>query len=159
MALANWPGRIASGTAEGVMHVVDMLPTLAGLAGASLGPSKRLDGVDMWPTLAAGQPGRGEVVYNVEPSQGAVREGVWKLVWKVELPPRVELFDLSKDPGETNDLAAAYPDKVAALKERVVDLARSMADPLYQPASHRLTLAAPLSTPNATAHAKGAECK
>lgn len=158
-ALANWPGRIAAGTTEGVMHVVDMLPTLAGLAGASLGQSKRLDGVDMWPTLAAGQPGRGEVVYNVEPSQGAVREGVWKLVWKVELPPKVELFDLSKDPGETNDLAAAHPDKVAALKERVVDLARSMADPLYQPASHRLTLAAPISTPSAAAHAKGAGCK
>ena len=31
-ALANWPGRIKSGEVKEVMHVVDMFPTLAGLA-------------------------------------------------------------------------------------------------------------------------------
>lgn len=135
VALANWPGRIARGATPGVMHVVDMLPTLAGLAGAGLRLTKRLDGIDMWPTLAAGQAGRYEVVYNVEPSraepsQGAVREGDWKLVWKVDLPPKVELFDLSRDPSETTDLAEAYPDGVAAVTARVLDLARAMAEPL-----------------------------
>ncbi|MEP9353370.1 arylsulfatase [Xanthobacter sp. KR7-65] len=146
-ALANWPGRIAPGAKPGVMHVVDMLPTLAGLAGASLGHGKRLDGIDMWPTLAAGQAGRDEVVYNVEPSQGAVREGDWKLVWKVELPPKVELFNLSKDPSETTDLAEQHPDKVAALTARVLDLARTMAEPLQPATAHRLTLSAPPATP------------
>jgi arylsulfatase I/J len=155
-ALVNWPGHIAPGTAPGVMHVVDMLPTLAGLAGASLGHSKRLDGVDMWPTLATGQAGRDEVVYNVEPSQGAVREGDWKLVWKEDLPPRVELFDLSTDPNETTDLAEAHPDKVAALTARVLDLARAMAEPLQPATAHRLTLSAPPTTPWTAAHGTGA---
>ncbi|SCW74089.1 arylsulfatase B [Ancylobacter rudongensis] len=147
VALANWPGRITPGTSPGVMHVVDMLPTLAGLAGAGLGHSKRLDGIDMWPTLAAGQAGRDEVVYNVEPSQGAVREGDWKLVWKVDLPPKVELFDLSTDPTETSDIAEAHPDKVAALTARVLNLARAMAEPLQPATAHRLTLSAPPTTP------------
>ena len=34
-ALANWPGRIKPGEVKEMMHVVDMFPTLAGLAGAS----------------------------------------------------------------------------------------------------------------------------
>ncbi|GLK73216.1 sulfatase [Ancylobacter dichloromethanicus] len=156
VALANWPGRIAPGATPGVMHVVDMLPTLAGLAGAGLGLTKRLDGIDMWPTLAAGQAGRDEVVYNVEPSQGAVREGDWKLVWKVDLPPKVELFDLSSDPTETTDIAEAYPDKVAALTARVLDLARAMAEPLQPATAHRLTLSAPPTTPGPTARGTGA---
>lgn len=43
---------------------------------------------------------RSEIVYNVDPLMGAVRDGDWKLVWKAALPPKVELFDLAKDPGE-----------------------------------------------------------
>lgn len=157
VALANWPGRIAPGTAEGVMHVVDMLPTLAKLAGAKLGKSKPLDGADVWPALAAGQPGRGEVLYNVDPTQGAVREGDWKLVWHVVLPPKVELFDLAKDPSESTDLSAAHPDKVAQMQQRVVDFARTMAPPLFYSAALKTTLSAPLSTPGAALYEMGLE--
>ena len=34
VALANWPGRIEPGKVAGMVHVVDMFPTLAGLTGA-----------------------------------------------------------------------------------------------------------------------------
>src|SRR5262245_10182249 len=53
-ALANWPGRIKSGEVKEMMHVVDMFPTLAGLAGASLTRGKRLDGLDVWSTISDG---------------------------------------------------------------------------------------------------------
>ncbi len=157
VALANWPGRIQPGEAEGVMHVVDMMPTLAKLAGASLDRSKPLDGRDMWQALAAGGTGRGEVVYNVEPTQGAVRDGKWKLVWHVVLPPRVELFDLDADPSETTDLAAKNPEKVAELQAKVVDLARTMAPPLFYSAALKATLTAPLATPDAALYEMGLE--
>ncbi|PZQ48127.1 MAG: sulfatase [Rhodovulum sulfidophilum] len=147
VALANWPGRIPPGDVEGVMHVVDMLPTLAGFAGASLERSKPLDGQDMRPMLTAGGAGRSGIVYNVEPTQGAVRAGDWKLVWHATLPPRVELFDLATDPDETTDLAGKYPDKVAELQREIVDLARAMEPPLFYEAALSLTLSAPLSTP------------
>jgi hypothetical protein len=50
-----------------MMHFVDMLPTLAKLAGATT-RSKPLDGIDVWPAIAGGKPsGRQEIVYNVEP--------------------------------------------------------------------------------------------
>ncbi|WP_413990874.1 arylsulfatase B [Labrys okinawensis] len=149
VALANWPGHVSPGQAEGVMHVVDMLPTLAKLAGADLARSKPLDGMDVWSALATGKTGRGEVVYNVEPTQGAIRDGKWKLYWHVALPPKIELFDLDADPFEKRDLSAEHPDKVAELQGKVVALARSMAPPLFYVAALKATLAAPLATPDA----------
>src|SRR5262249_46826148 len=85
-------GRIKPGTiVDQMMHVVDYYPTLAKLAGASLGKSKPLDGFDMWPTISDGKTSpRDEVVYNVEMFRGAVRKGDWKLVWRTTLPSKIE---------------------------------------------------------------------
>ena len=67
-ALANWPGHIQAQAVDGLIHVVDLFPTLAALAGASTATCKPLDGVNVWETLAAGKPSpRAELVYNLEP--------------------------------------------------------------------------------------------
>ena len=131
VALASWPGRIAPGVVDQPIHMVDMYPTLAGLAGASLEKTKPLDGVDVWSTISTGGPSpRKEVVYDVEPFRAALRDGDWKLVWKAILPSKVELFDLSQDPGEQRDLAAAHPERVAALQQRIEALSREAVRPL-----------------------------
>lgn len=132
-ACVNWPGRIKAGTVvEGMIHNVDLYPTLAALAGASTARCKPLDGVNVWETLAEGRPSpRTEVVYNIEPYRAALRQGDWKLVWHAMLPSRVELFDVGRDPRETNNLAAANPDTVAALQQRVEELARQSVKPLF----------------------------
>jgi arylsulfatase A-like enzyme len=145
VAVANWPGRIAAGESAGVIHVVDMLPTIAALAGADTGKAKALDGMDVWQALGAGQGSpRQDMVYNIDPGTGALRDGKWKLVWTATLPPRVELFDLDADPSEQNDLSAANPEKVAELQDRVVELARSMAPPLFFETALGATLSQPL---------------
>lgn len=131
-AFANWPGRIQPGEVTEVMHVVDMLPTLAKLAGASTAKCKPLDGIDVWPAVSAGKPsGREEVVYNVEPFRGAVRQGDWKLVWRAVLPSSVELFNLRDDPNEQTNLADKHPETVARLSARIESLARDSAKPLF----------------------------
>lgn len=128
VALANWPGKIAPGKVEGMMHVVDMFPTLAGLAGASTAGGKPLDGMDMWSTISTGAKSpRNEIVYNVEMFRGAVREDDWKLVRHVTLPSKTELFDIAKDPSETTNLAADHPEIVARLGARIEELAGEMA--------------------------------
>jgi arylsulfatase A-like enzyme len=128
VALATWPGVIQPGTVDGMMHVVDMLPTLAGLAGASTDGTQPLDGLNVWDTIATGAPSpRTELVYNVEMFRGAVRNGDWKLYLQAPLPSRVELFNLANDPGETTNLAADNPEITGALEARVQELASEMA--------------------------------
>lgn len=130
VALANWPGRIKPGVVNEMMHIVDIYPTLSGLA--ELGKNKPFDGVDVWPTISEGKPSaRDDLVYNVEPYRAAVRKGNWKLVWTTLLPPKIELFDLSKDPSESTNLAEQNPDKVKELQARIVDLAKQASPPLF----------------------------
>lgn len=143
-ALANWPGQIAPGDVTGLIHVTDMFPTIADLAGADTSKSKPLDGIDVWPVLSQGQTSpRTEMLYNVDPLGGALRLGDWKLVWKASLPPKVELFDLAKDAGETTDLAAQEPGTVADLQSKVIALASQMAPPLLVMEAIRLTFYVP----------------
>lgn len=130
-ALISWPGHLKHGSYDGILHVVDMYPTLAALAGASTAKTKPLDGFDFWPALTQGKPDpRSEVVYNLEPYRAALREGDWKLVWYPTLPSRTELFDLKTDPGEKNDLAARKPEKAAEMKKRIEELATAAAPPM-----------------------------
>ena len=131
-AFANWPGHVKAGEVRELIHVVDMLPSLAALTGASTAKSKPLDGKDVWPAIAEGKPsGRDEVVYNVEPFRGAVREGKYKLVWSNLLPSKVELFDLATDPNEQTNLADKQPEKVKELQTRIEQLAKESEKPLF----------------------------
>jgi len=130
-ALANWPGHIKPGVVDGIIHAVDLYPTFAALAGASTGKSKPLDGMNVWDTIAEGKPSpRTELVYNVEPFRGAVRQGDWKLIWRSLIPTSVDLYNLADDPYETNNVAAAHPEKVAAMQERLNELGKESAKPL-----------------------------
>jgi arylsulfatase A-like enzyme len=106
-----------------MIHVVDMYPTLARLAGAPTARCKPLDGMDVWQTISEGKPSpRTEVVYNVEAFRAGIRQGDWKLIWRVPLPAAVELYNIAQDPSETNNVAAAHPDTVAALQKRSNEL-------------------------------------
>ncbi len=133
VAFANWPGHIKPGTVvDQPIHIVDMYPTLGGLAGAPLNKGKPLDGVSVWPTISEGQPSpRTEIVYNIGPFLASVRQGDWKLVWRTTLPSQVELFNLAQDPGEKTNLAGQNPEKVAELQQRIETLARQAVQPLF----------------------------
>ncbi|HTR43764.1 MAG TPA: arylsulfatase [Pseudomonadales bacterium] len=132
VALANWPGHIESGiTATGMIHVVDMYPTIANLAGASTAKCLPLDGMDVWTTISEGKPSpRTEVIYNVEPFRAGVRQGDWKLVWRTPLPAAVELYNIADDPSEKNNVAADHPEIVATLQKRANELAGQSVKPL-----------------------------
>lgn len=129
-ALANWPGRIKPGAVNGLIHAVDILPTFAALAGASTDVCKPLDGMNVWSALEGGGPSpRSEFIYNVEPFRAAMRQGDWKLIWRPLIPSSADLFNLAEDPYEKNNLAAAHPEKVDTMKERIETLGREAAKP------------------------------
>lgn len=132
VSLANWPGHIKPRTTiDEMIHVVDMYPTLASLAGASTEKCKPLDGVNQWPTISEGKPSaRTEIIYNVEPFRAGVREGDWKLIWRVMLPAAVELYNIKTDPYEKDNVAAQHPEIVAKLQNRANELASTMVKPM-----------------------------
>lgn len=131
-ACANWPGHIQPQTVDGLVHAVDLFPTIARLAGASTAKCKPLDGVDVWDVLAQGKPSpRTELVYNIEPFRAALRQGEWKLIWRTTLPSSVDLYDVVRDPSEKNNVAAAHPELVSAMQRRIEELSRGAVKPLF----------------------------
>jgi len=142
------PGRLPAGaTAHALVHASDWLPTLVGLHGGA--PRPGLDGVDQWATLAGAAAVRTEVLVNANhlcdggqfgPPKAALRVGDLKLLCFCFSaagiaganatgchggPPGQwpQLYNVSADPGETRDLAAAMPAAVAALEARLAELA------------------------------------
>src|SRR5439155_1512260 len=94
------------------------LPTLAELAGAER--PKDTDGLSLVPELlgertAGRKQPRHEYLYWEHRQDTAVRMGSWKALRR---GPKGawELYDLSRDVGETQDLAAKHPDVVEKLK-------------------------------------------
>jgi arylsulfatase A-like enzyme len=152
VALINWPGRIKAGSrVDPLLHAVDLYPTFVGLAGGRTDKAKLLDGVDIWATISQGKPSpRTEVIYNLEPSVAAVRQGDWKLVWHASLPASTELYNLAEDPDEKADVAAMHPEEAAALQKRLDKLATEQAPPLFTRATAELIGNLPPVLPHAT---------
>ena len=121
------PNKLKPGTVNEPLGMVDVMPTVLALAGATGSPDHPFDGKDIWPTLAEGQPSpHEEYLINVEAFRGAIRKGNWKLVKIALLPGKTELFDLSKDPGEQNNVADQLPEIAADLEARLIVYAKEM---------------------------------
>ena len=60
-----------------------------------------------------------------------MRQGDWKLIWRAILPSSTDLYNLAEDPSEENNLSAVYPDRVAAMQERLNTAAKEAAKPLF----------------------------
>ena len=109
-AIFYWPGKLKPKTVDAPLSMVDVMPTVLTLAGGKGSDDHPFDGKDVWLTLAAGDPSPHEdILINVEAFRGAVRKGNWKLVKIALLPGNTELFDLSKDPGEKQNVADQHP--------------------------------------------------
>ena len=110
VAFANWPGHIKPGDVNEMMHVVDMYPTLAGLAGASSARESRSMG-----STSGRRSARASLRHarrwstTSSHSAAAVRQGDWKLIWRTPLPSALELYNLAQDPYEKANLAEQNP--------------------------------------------------
>ena len=138
--IARFPGRIPRGrVVRTPAMTIDLLPTVAKLAGAAVPADRIVDGADLWPWLSGKPPGRDphEALYFYWGHElQAVRAGRWKLHLPhgyqhldqagndgkagryVRREIGLSLFDLEKDPGETTDVAAANPQVVQQLMAR-----------------------------------------
>jgi len=105
--LVRWPDGIKPASMSGhLLYYPDLMPTLAELAGAECPPT---DGLSFAPTLL-GQEGQTKHPYMYWEYQGqtAVRMDQWKAYRKRK--GDWELYDLSCDIEEKQNIAAAHPD-------------------------------------------------
>jgi arylsulfatase A-like enzyme len=124
-AIFNWPGKLKPRVVNEPLHMVDVMPTVLKLADAGASPEMPLDGMDIWATVAGGQPSPHEdILVNIEAFRGAVIKGNWKLVKIALLPGKTELFDLSADPGEKNNVAEQNPEIARDLESRLIAYAK-----------------------------------
>ena len=121
--LVRWPGVLPAGkTYDEPVISLDILPTVLAAAGRPPGSESHLDGIDLTPALSdrTTVPPHETLLWRFrfpapEAAQQrfAIRQGRWKLV-RNGGPPA--LYDLVADPGETVDLAAREPERMAALR-------------------------------------------
>ncbi len=118
--LVRWPGHVSAG-AECTTPVTseDLFPTFAAAAKAETPAA--VTGLDLTPLLREQGGFEREALYwhyphyhHMEPA-GAIRRGDWKLVEHFE-DGRLELFNLAKDLGETNDLSAQESQRTAEMR-------------------------------------------
>jgi arylsulfatase A len=149
---------IAAGRVSDVpTSTVDFFPTLLELTGKSAASSAVIDGVSLAGHLRGGGAPTCPAIFWHYPHYhssgeggpaGAVRAGEWKLVEyyehtlaKTGRPP--ELYHLRTDPGETKNLAASDPARVASLlsllaaHRAATDAQMPTLNPAYDPAKAR----------------------
>ena len=166
--IATWPAGIK---ARGELrrdpgHLIDFVPTVLELTGASLPaevaglPVPPLPGKSLVPAFAKDGVLPRDLLWFHHDGHRAVRVGDWKLVSRDERP--WELYHLAKDRGETKDLAAKNPQKVmelelAWLKEADVlrrlamqDLPATKAVPAVDPNAKKPSSAPEAAAPAAT---------
>jgi arylsulfatase A-like enzyme len=115
----SWPGKVPAGKSyDRPVIALDVAPTACAVAGAQADAG--LDGANIMPYLTGEMTGEPhESLYWRFGPQKAVRKGRWKLVdWRdfeTKKNSGWQLYDLAKDVGEKDDLAAAQPKLVAEL--------------------------------------------
>lgn len=119
--LMRWPGQIDAGSTT-AQHAatIDLLPTLAALAGATPAQDVTLDGVDFSDALTGESIPRPPFHYYRGEKLESVRDGRWKLHFRKGDKEVLELYDLAEDIGETTNLAEAHPEVVDRLRAEAV---------------------------------------
>jgi arylsulfatase A-like enzyme len=138
--IVRWPGRVPAGRVEdrSILSAVDLLPTLCSIAGASVPRDHPLDGRDVSAVWRGGaapnrpplywEYGRNDEFFKFGPDRSpnvAVRRDNWKLLVNAD-GSRTELYDLTTDPKEGNNLAATKPELARELTKLALDWRRSL---------------------------------
>jgi arylsulfatase A-like enzyme len=119
----HWPaGKMNTKTTiETLTHAVDAVPTLLELAGAGKPSSLQFDGVSLEPLLNPTKDVQWADRFLVTDSQ-RVRDPIkWRksavMSQRWRLNNGVELYDMTKDAGQKNDVAASNPGQVKAMRD------------------------------------------
>ena len=112
--IARWPGQIAAGTTcDQLVHQADIIATVADILRTKLPANAAEDSFSFLPLLkGSSAPTRAHAVSCASAGTPGLRLGNWKYI-----PTQpAQLYDLAADLGETKNLAAEQPERVAEMK-------------------------------------------
>lgn len=135
--LLQWPRRIPGGKVyEHPVISLDVLPTVLAAAGGQLPKDRVIDGVNLLPYVTGRrQKPPHDILFWRRRDGYAVRSGNWKLVRPGT--GGTELYDLSKDISESNNLAEQRPKVVKRLERALTEWEEELVPPLWTPARRR----------------------
>lgn len=122
--ILRWPGKASPGqVCDEPICGLDVLPTFCAIAGIPLPADRALDGASILPLLEGRKIERSQPLYwEYDNALGwariAVRDGDWKLLADGSMT-RFELYNLTRDVGETDDRYQAEPLRAAELVEKL----------------------------------------
>ena len=162
--LFRWPGQVEPGRqVDRIAAHIDIVPTLLEAAGMNA-PAQPFDGVSLWPLLSGAtapenwpdrtiylQNHRGDIPQMNR--NASARNQRWKIVQPLgkatdPMPPgaKFELYDMSIDPGETNNLADQHPEIVAEMRQGYEEWFSDVSSRGFEPVRIHLGSAAEPST-------------
>lgn len=128
--IAYWPSKIQTGESTALWNQVDLMASLSKLTGFSLSEQEAIDSEEMLAVIL-GTSTKGRKTMFSEAFTHAYRDGNWKYIaptkqahtWikavkNIEggVSTKAQLYNLEEDPGEQNDLAEQYPEKVKEMQ-------------------------------------------
>lgn len=131
--IAWWPGKIKPGISNTLFGQIDLYASLAKLTGQELALEEAIDSKNHLPVLL-GRSADGRQILLEESLTLSLRAGPWKYIrpfgrrdpsWitgkgiEGGLHQEAQLYNLSEDPGEQNNLAGQFPERVAAMEQQI----------------------------------------
>jgi arylsulfatase A len=153
--IIRWPGHITPGqVTDTPAGLVDLLPTICQATGAAIPTDRILDGVPLQPLFAGEKLKRTKPLYwfyNPSRPVCVIRDGDYCLIAdpEIDLPRQnmfkeefigdikktgllnFRLYNLRNDAGQEHDLASQQPDRLAKMKEQMLDLHREVVAEAY----------------------------
>jgi len=137
--IVRWPGKLAKGkVCDEPVISMDVMPTICAAVGAKLPDDRVYDGRNMLPVLRgeSKKPLHEALFWYDGADQWAVRAGKWKLLSQ---KGSLELYDLSADTGEKNDLSKENPQIVERLQQTYTAWKNQMAPQIKKIRTGRAT--------------------
>jgi len=138
--IAHWPGHVPAGKVDdsSVISGVDLLPTFCSLAGIEVPGEVQADGEDMSRALLGTPLQRSRPLMwqyrfgpwgrHLQKSPAlAMRDGDWKLMMNPD-GSRTELYNLTENPCEVDNLANEYPEIVEQMSRKLLEWHNELPD-------------------------------
>lgn len=129
--LMKWPSKLKAGTVyDYPVSTFDLLPTFYAAAGGDVADLDDVDGVDLVPFVNGKNNARPhEDLFWKKDVRAVYRNNDWKLIRFADRP--AELYDLSKDLTEQNNLALEHPERVKTMFKKLFEWELTLERPLW----------------------------